>query len=493
MKTIASYIIIGTMAFTAVSCSDGWLDVEPTTAVETDKSINILSDVDIMLNGIYTTMQHAYAYSGRLVYYGDACGDDMMAYSSTKRTGNYYTFNFTKDTAPSTFWSYPYEMIGLCNIILEKIDNVDTKEEDLRDYYKGQALALRGMLLFDLTKFYGYPYKKDNGASLGVPVVVSTLDKEAKPKRNTVAECYAQVIADLKAAVAAMDNDEGKAFHKGHISLFGAQTLLSRVYLYHGDDAEALAMAEKAIKGAEAKGYKLWTNAEYATAWANDASNGTKGEVLFEIVNTTDDSPGKESLGRLHSRSGYKDICLTSSFYALLNEDPADVRLQLLEYSSKRAFVKKYQPQDGEDIMDANIPLIRLSEAYLNAAEAAVKTGDNVSAAKYLNAIVSRANPDNSVDGSTVSLSRVMTERRKELVGEGHRFFDALRDGGSVDRHDVKGQSKISSTKHYITKAEKMKFSWDYYKCVLAIPKAEMDANGNMVQNPVYDSAKEDE
>ena len=493
MKTIASYIIIGTMAFTAVSCSDGWLDVEPTTAVETDKSINILSDVDIMLNGIYTTMQHAYAYSGRLVYYGDACGDDMMAYSSTKRTGNYYTFNFTKDTAPSTFWSYPYEMIGLCNIILEKIDNVDTKEEDLRDYYKGQALALRGMLLFDLTKFYGYPYKKDNGASLGVPVVVSTLDKEAKPKRNTVAECYAQVIADLKAAVAAMDNDEGKAFHKGHISLFGAQTLLSRVYLYHGDDAEALAMAEKAIKGAEAKGYKLWTNAEYATAWANDASNGTKGEVLFEIVNTTDDSPGKESLGRLHSPSGYKDICLTSSFYALLNEDPADVRLQLLEYSSKRAFVKKYQPQDGEDIMDANIPLIRLSEAYLNAAEAAMKTGDNVSAANYLNAIVRRAHPDNSVDGSTVSLSRVMTERRKELVGEGHRFFDALRDGGSVDRHDVKGQSKISSTKHYITKAEKMKFSWDYYKCVLAIPKAEMDANGNMVQNPVYDSAKEDE
>ena len=493
MKKIASYIIIGSMAFSAVSCSDGWLDVEPSTAVETDKSINELSDVDIMLNGIYTTMQNAYAYSGRLVYYGDACGDDMMAYSSTKRTGNYYTFNFTKDTAPSSFWSYPYEMISLCNIILSKIDDVETKEEELRDYYKGQALALRAMFLFDLTKFYGYPYKKDNGASLGVPIVLSVLDKEAKPKRNTVAECYKQVIDDLKAAITAMDNDEGKSFHKGHINLFAAQTLLSRVYLYHGDDSDALDMATQAIKGAEAEGYKLWTNAEYATAWGNDASNGTKGEVLFEIVNTTDDSPGKESLGRLHSPSGYKDICLTSSFYALLNEDPDDVRLKLLEYSSKRAFVKKYQPQDGEEIMDANIPLIRLSEAYLNAAEAAVKTGDNPSAVKYLNAIVSRANPANSVEGSTVTLDRVMTERRKELVGEGHRFFDALRDGGSVNRHDVKGQSKISSTKHYITKAEKMNFSWDYYKCVLAIPKAEMDANSNMLQNPLYDSSKDDE
>ena len=257
MKKIASYIIIGSMAFSAVSCSDGWLDVEPSTAVETDKSINELSDVDIMLNGIYTTMQNAYAYSGRLVYYGDACGDDMMAYSSTKRTGNYYTFNFTKDTAPSSFWSYPYEMISLCNIILSKIDDVETKEEELRDYYKGQALALRAMFLFDLTKFYGYPYKKDNGASLGVPIVLSVLDKEAKPKRNTVAECYKQVIDDLKAAITAMDNDEGKSFHKGHINLFAAQTLLSRVYLYHGDDSDALDMATQAIKGAEAEGYKL--------------------------------------------------------------------------------------------------------------------------------------------------------------------------------------------------------------------------------------------
>lgn len=34
MKKIASYIIIGSMAFSAVSCSDGWLDVEPSTAVE---------------------------------------------------------------------------------------------------------------------------------------------------------------------------------------------------------------------------------------------------------------------------------------------------------------------------------------------------------------------------------------------------------------------------------------------------------------------------
>lgn len=493
MKSITSYILMGAFMLTGSSCGDSWLDLEPSTYTLTESSINYMSDINFALNGVYSNMQNAYTYSGRFVYYGDVTGDDMQAYSATKRSGDYYTFSYTKDTAPSTFWSYGYNMIALCNQILSLIDDIDDEgDADLKSYYKGQALALRGMILFDLTRFYGYPYKKDNGASLGVPIVTTLLDKDAQPSRNTVAECYTAIISDLEDAITAMDNDEGKSFHKGHINIWGVRSLLSRVYLYHGDDQEAFDMAEAAISGAESEGYALWTNAEYPTAWSNDVSDSNKGEVLFEIVNTTDDSPGKEALGYLHSTSGYRDIIVTSSFYSMLNEDPSDVRIQLFTYYSKRAFVYKYQPQEGEEITDANIPLLRLSETYLNAAEAAVKIGDNASAVKYLNAIVNRANPENSVDESTtVELDDVMTERRKELVGEGHRMFDALRDGGYVYRHNVTS-STISSTKHLTMSDEKMNFNWDYYKCVLPIPKNEMDTNPNMVQNPSYDSASDE-
>ncbi len=477
---------------TCNSCGDSWLDLESSTSLLTDESIQILSDVNYTLNGIYSTMQNAYAYSGRLVYYGDATGDDMQAYSTSKRTGTAYLFNYTKDTSPSSYWSYPYLLIEECNLILSNIDAIDTDDTELRDFYKGQALALRGLFLFDLTKLYGYPYKKDNGASQGVPIVTTVLEKDAKPSRNTVAECYSAVIDDLESAISLMDTDEGNSYHKGHISRVAAMTLLSRVYLYHGDDQKAFNMAKEAIADAEAQGYKLWTTDEYPTAWGEDYSSSSKGEVLFEVVNTTDDSPGKESLGYLHSPSGYKDICLTSSFYDLLMEDPDDVRLELLVFSSKRAFVNKYQPEDDESITDANIPLVRLSEAYLNAAEAAVKIGDNASAVAYLNPIVSRANPANSVEETTIDLDRVMTERRKELVAEGHRMFDALRDGGYVYRHDVSGHSEISSTKHLTSIEQKLYFNWDYYKCVLAIPKAEMDANENMTQNPTYDSSADE-
>ena len=46
---------------------------------------------------------------------------------------------------------------------------------------------------------------------------------------------------------------------------------------------------------------------------------------------------------------------------------------------------------------------------------------------KYLNSIVQRANPENSVEGKTSTLENVLDERRKELVAEGHRMYDVIR------------------------------------------------------------------
>jgi hypothetical protein len=483
MKVLRYILICGWSVFTA-SCGNDWLDREPSTSINNDEGFGLIDDIGYALNGVYNTMQNAYAYSGRLVYYGDVTGDDMQAVSSTKRTGSYYLFNFTKDNAPSTHWSYLYNIINQCNIILESVDQIEVTaaNEAKRNDYKGQALALRGMALFDLTRIFGYPYLKDSGASPGVPIVTKVLSIHDKPARNTVAECYAQIIDDLETAGAGLLSE---SFNKGKINKWAALALLSRVYLYKGDNAKALEKAEAAISGAESKKYALWTNAEYPTAWGNDASSSKPGEALFEIVNTNTDSAGNESMGYLSSYSGYDDLCITSSFYALLLEDPNDVRLKLLSFDgSKYAYVFKYQPQEGELIQDANIPLIRLSEAYLNAAEAAQKLGDNTKAVKYLDPIVKRANPANTVAGEQLTMERILTERRKELVDEGHRMYDALRDGGKARRFDV-ANSKIGSTKHLSGSYEK-EYDWNWYKIVLPIPKAEMDTNPNLDQNPEY-------
>ena len=426
-------------------------------------------------------MQSSETYSGKLIYYGDVTGDDMQAVSSTKRTSNYYRFNFNKDNGPSTHWSNLYSIIRNCNIILLEIDNIpiNKNNEVYKDDLKGQALAIRGLAFFDLTRLFGYPYMKDDGQSLGVPIVKTLPDIESSPSRNTIAECYNEIISDLSSSTKLLS---GK-FNKGKINKWAAMTLLSRVYLYKGENKSALQLAQSAIKGAEKEGYALWSNEEYPTAWSNDASQSFPGEVLFEIVNLTTDGPGKESMGYLNSKEGYRDMCITCSFYNFLKKDPNDVRLKLLDFDKRNyAYVNKYQPQNNENIADANIPLIRLSEAYLNAAEAAVKIGDNLKALQYLSPIVQRANPNNTIQGEIITLERVLNERRKEFVAEGHRMYDLLRNGLRIRRLEEKHKD-LSKTKH---NTSYMEYDWTFYKIVLPIPKKEMDANPNIEQNPGY-------
>ena len=131
--------------------------------------------------------------------------------------------------------------------------------------------------------------------------------------------------------------------------------------------------------------------------------------------------------------------------------------------------VSTVNPQDND------LCILRLSEVYLNAAEAAFKIGNTEKALTYLNAIVTRANPAKSVTSADLSLERILKERRKELVGEGHAFFDYMRNGKSVDR---------SGGWHLTMPEDARVIAPSDPRVALPIPQTEIDANPNIVQNP---------
>ena len=95
---------------------------------------------------------------------------------------------------------------------------------------------------------------------------------------------------------------------------------------------------------------------------------------------------------------------------------------------------------------------------------------------EYLDAIVKRANPNKTVKGTTVTVDRVLLERRKELIGEGHRFFDAMRNNETVIRYT----SKEDQGWQQALKEEARSFNRDFYKTLLPIPQDEIDANPSM-------------
>ena len=124
----------------------------------------------------------------------------------------------------------------------------------------------------------------------------------------------------------------------------------------------------------------------------------------------------------------------------------------------------------------SNNPVFRLSEVYLIAAEAASKNGDKSNAAKYLNPIVERANPAATVAEADVDLDRILMERRKELVAEGHRLFDLIRNKRDIVRKSCPRVFDITT---------RLNIPYDDYQVIFPIPRSELNANP-ITQNPGY-------
>ena len=116
-------------------------------------------------------------YGCDFVVQGDVQGDDVQPISQGVRTENLYRFTARQNNAPTGLWSRPYLVINRVNVILNAIETKDFPATATLNDAKGQALALRALCHFNLLITYGYPYLKDQGASLGVSLVKEVLPR----------------------------------------------------------------------------------------------------------------------------------------------------------------------------------------------------------------------------------------------------------------------------------------------------------------------------
>ena len=188
----------------------------------------------------------------------------------------------------------------------------------------------------------------------------------------------------------------------------------------------------------------------------------------------------------------WNNLMLTKAYLDLLNEDPNDIRHCLTQASvisnneglpeaarSEKVYLTKYPGKSG-DPRDNNLCIVRLSEIYLNAAEAGFKLGGDKSSKgrEYLNEIVSRrTNPAKTVEAAEFTLERILKERRKELVGEGLALYDYTRNKLTIKRE---GGWHLNTIKD----AQANSIAPNDLRLALPIPQTEIDANPNMQQNP---------
>ncbi|RGS47202.1 RagB/SusD family nutrient uptake outer membrane protein [Segatella copri] len=506
LKSIYKVMGCAILAASLSSCVNDWLDVAPSDGTDADAALTSSSDLDAARTGMYKALKGnsdlVDYYGQQFFVYGDVHAGDDYQYNNlggSNRASFYYDMNyqtaseFSSSTSSSNVaWKSPYIVIGRANRIIAAAEGgalSDAAEAKATiDQYAAEAKVLRALAHFDLVRIYGKPYTEDQGASLGVPLVTGVLESNAKPARSTVAEVYTQVVKDLTEAISS--NALATETEPGYVSVWGAKAILSRVYLNMGDYANALSVAEDIIKNS---GAALWTRDQYFKAW--DASTPNESEFLFRLnVAGSTDNNDLNGIGNLQQREGYKEMVATKKFVDMLTSDPKDVRndmflpataaKEVATYGTNKVYLNKLRGQGGDLRNVTIVPIIRLSEVYLTAAECAFRNNDKTKAVEYLNDLVknrtttvaSLATVDN------ITLDRILIERRKELIGEGQRYFDALRNNETITRYT----SEADKGWHKTLSKEAQSFNRDYFKAIAAIPQAEINANPNIKQNTGY-------
>lgn len=494
------------LAASLSSCVNDWLDVAPSDGTDADAALTSSSDLAAARTGMYAALKgnsNLVDYYGQQFFvYGDVHAGDDYQYNNiggSNRASFYYDMNyqtaseFTSSTSSSNVaWKSPYIVIGRANRIIAAAEGgalSDAAEAKATiDQYAAEAKVLRALAHFDLVRIYGKPYTEDQGASLGVPLVTEVLESNAKPARSTVAEVYAQVVKDLTEAISS--NALATETEPGYVSVWGAKAILSRVYLNMGDYANALSVAEDIIKNS---GAALWTRDQYFKAW--DASTPNESEFLFRLnVAGSTDNNDLNGIGNLQQRDGYKEMVATKKFVDMLTSDPKDVRndmflpatapKEVATYGTNKVFLNKLRGQNDNLRNVTIVPIIRLSEVYLTAAECAFRNNDKTKAVEYLNDLVkNRTTTEASLATvDNITLERILIERRKELIGEGQRYFDALRNNETITRYT----SEADKGWHKTLSKDAQSFDRDYFKAIAAIPQAEINANPNIKQNTGY-------
>lgn len=494
------------LAASLSSCVNDWLDVAPSDGTDADAALTSSSDLAAARTGMYKALKGNSSlvdyYGQQFFVYGDVHAGDDYQYNNlggSNRASFYYDMNyqtasdFTSSTSSSNVaWKSPYIVIGRANRIIAAAEGgalSDAAEAKATiDQYAAEAKVLRALAHFDLVRIYGKPYTEDQGASLGVPLVTEVLESNAKPARSTVAEVYTQVVKDLTEAISS--NALATETEPGYVSVWGAKAILSRVYLNMGDYANALSVAEDIIKK---PGAALWTRDQYLKAW--DASTPNESEFLFRLnVAGSTDSNDLNGIGNLQQREGYKEMVATKKFVDMLTSDPEDVRNEMFlpataakevaTYGTNKVYLNKLRGQGGNLRNVTIVPIIRLSEVYLTAAECAFRNNDKTKAVEYLNDLVkNRTTTEASLATvDNITLERILIERRKELIGEGQRYFDALRNNETITRYT----SEADKGWHKTLSKEAQSFNRDYFKAIAAIPQEEINANPNIKQNTGY-------
>ena len=435
MKKLINKSIILSLFLALTACND-WLNVSPKTDMKAEDLFSTEAGFRDALIGVYALMATDNLYGKNLSYaYLDVLAQYYTSPHSNTSAGyehnlkNAAAYNYTETGEESrilSIWSSHFSAIANINQALLFIDeNRDVfTSEDIHHIYKGEFLALRALLHFNVLRLFALSPMMDNQNGLNTLAIpyVEQYTNIAQPQL-TVKEVLAKIVKDLLAAKDLMrereifnESDASSPMYKRsqRMNYYAVTALLARVYLYGNDKKSALTEVKEII--GEVDG-------ENPTSYTLATSGATATNPMFqsELIFTLDVQKLQDLSESCFSETSHSDVLLMSEkgkqtiFNASGLENDFRSSWLTATSSGKEYILTKYNNMNY-------IPMFKLSELYLIAAECA----EDEDAYGYLNKLRNHRGLS-SIEHTKDIESYIYQEYRREFLGEGQLFFFIIR------------------------------------------------------------------
>lgn len=490
MKTYIKLLLPITL-LTVTSCED-FLNREPQTEPwgnpilisEITSKYESAEGAITELNGLYGGFRND-VYQFELFMYNDAQSDNCYEGGDGIAEAEIENLKVgSLNEKARIMWGQLYGMVGDATSLIEntRMYHGDDLSEDEKNRMIAEGKFIRSYAYFDILRIW-------NDAPLMIklipPITASGIDSIYPliyPERAPAAQVYDVIIKDVEDAVPFLESRSQGAFKatKG-----AAYALLAKMYATKGEKsmrnyAKVIEYCDKVV----AEGYQLVE--DFETLWDPGLNNGTK-ESIFEVDYNLDKHNWAYWI--LYSEEDgsvpWRRYCTPT--HELIGKFAQQDKRFNSSIIYKSVYYDTYFPSDRYPFAnkirtkESNIILMRLADILLLKAEALAEIGDAASIAsaiELVNRIRNRAglpNLDTSMSQAQARLA-VENERQLELLLEGHRWFDLLRNERMIEvmknHRDKNGQIKFPNLSEHLK--------------LWPIPQNEKDNNPKLTQNPGY-------
>lgn len=492
-KIFANIFLVSLLGLSVSSCKKDYLETFPTDQVASDEVFGTTINAWGAINGIHRSLYVQYlgnqdqgGISGNMIYM-DVMGEDLVMTDRANGwfVGEYQWLSHRNANSRVPYFNYYifYRVIANANMIIGNVDNAKGPEAD-KKAIKGQAYAYRAWAHFNLVQLFGERYVA-GGANdgPGVPLMLTTTT-EGQP-RATVAEVYAQIHKDLDEAIDLLTGYDRA--NKSHLNVNVAKGIKARVALTQQNWALAAQLANEARQGYSLmsnaqymEGFNDYTNPEWIWGVHQQADQQTYFYSFFAYMSCNFNSTNIRGNPKAINSALYDKITDTDIRKQLWDPTGANTDFPIPPHtaSTRKPYMNRKFRVADPNISIGDVPLMRAAEMYLIEAEALARAGQDAEAAQVLFELANKRDPDYTLSTNTGDdlIEEIMIQRRVELWGEGFRWYDLKRLNLPLDR---------TGANHDPTLARVLEIPAGDKQWQFLIPQDEINANKNVVQNPL--------